>query len=124
MLTFRKLLNIVSCLLLLLLLVSASDYTGISTNYESLKTELAISKPSYENASVAQYKPSIKSYQSQKLNLYTVFNFKCLLNIHYFNFSITQKSQNEARLQFSKHPVLKQNLIAQINISKYQNNFI
>ena len=124
MFSFRKILNIASCIILLLSLVSASGLTGISTNFERQKTELVSSKPSVKNTSVALYKTSARVYQTVIYNHYTIFNFKCLLNKQLFDFSLTLKSQKETTLQFLKHKLLEQNLIAQINTSNYKNSFI
>ncbi|WP_298555347.1 hypothetical protein [uncultured Algibacter sp.] len=120
MFSFKRILNIASCFLLLLSLVSASGFTSTSTNYESPKTELVSKNTPIESTSFVKYYSFAKTYQTLIFNPFIVFNFKCLLKIHSFDFSITLKSQKETTLQSLEYPFLEQNLIAQINMSKYQ----
>lgn len=120
MLSFRKILNVVSCCILLVSLISVSGSTSISSNYESQQTELIRIIPTLENVSVAQYKSPIKSLKTLAHNQFIVFNFKVLLNIHYFDFSITLRSQKSTTIQCLKFKLLEQNLIARNNTSYYK----
>ena len=121
---FIKILKIANRLFLFLSLISVSGFTAISSNYESTKTELLYSKPSVKTASFAQYNYSTKIYQSLIYNQYIVFYFKCLFNIHNLDFTTTLKSQNKTKLELIQNPLLEQNLIAQINTSIHQHDFI
>lgn len=124
MLNTKRISLFFSSLLLIISLVSVSGFAPVLSNYETPKTELVNSISTIENASVAQYKSPTKTHQTVIYNQFMVFNFKCLLNIHYFDISLTFKSQKEATLKFLEYQLLEQNLIAQINTSNYKNSFI
>ncbi|MDD7886475.1 hypothetical protein [Flavivirga sp. 57AJ16] len=125
MLSLKRIQNILSCLTLLITLVSFSGFTSVSSNYEKPQTELLVSKYKSNHSTDKQYKPFTKNFQKVICNQYLVFSFKSLLNIHTFNFSITLKSQKETILQFENYNnLLKQNLIAQTHTIKSKSVFI
>ena len=112
-----------SSLMLLISLVSFSGFIGVSTQIQKPQTELVISTNSiWTSAKQNNHLHTTSSKVS--FNQHTVFSFKFFLNKQLLDINVTLKSQKETTLQFLKYQFLEQNLIAQINTSKYQNNFI
>ena len=120
MLSFRKTLNFITSFVFLLSLISVSGFTSVSTNIETPKTEIVERVLIEESTSNAHYKTSTKTYKTETLNPFATFNFKCILNIHSFYFTLTLKSQKELTRQFLNNLHLEQNLIAQIKASKHK----
>ena len=109
--------------MLLISLVSFSGFIGVSTQIQKPQTELVISTNSiWTSAKQNNHLHTTSSKVS--FNQHTVFSFKFFLNKQLLEINVTLKSQKETTLQFLKYQFLEQNLIAQINTSKYQNSFI
>jgi len=123
MLNTKKIQLFFSSLMLLVSLVSFSGFTGISTEIQKPQTELFTSTNSIW-ASANQNSHLHRTSSKVSFNQHTVFSFKFFLNKQLLDFDVILKSQKETTLQFLEYQILEQNLIAQINTSKYQNSFI
>lgn len=118
-----KIKHITAFILLMLTLVSVSDFTSVSTHYEKQKTELVSTKKT-NKPSVTQYQTITHTSQITGCNYFTIFNFSNLLKKHQFDISIALKAQKNVKSLFLNYQFLKQNLIAQTNSSNYKNNFL
>ncbi|GAA4887292.1 hypothetical protein GCM10023311_08790 [Flaviramulus aquimarinus] len=124
MLSFKRKQHIISYLLLLITLITFSGFTYTSSNFEKTQTELVVFSHEDYNSSVEAFQYSTKVLKYISYNPYLIFNFKGLLNLHYFNFVVTLKHQKKTVLQFLNHFNLEQNLIAQTHSIHYQGVFI
>ena len=122
MLNIKRIQHFFSSLMLLVSLVSFSGFTG-TTQIQKPQTELLTSTNSiWTSANQNDYLYTTSSKFS--FNQHTIFNFKLFLTRQLLDIEVTLKSQKETTLQFLEYQFLERNLIAQINTSKYQNNFI
>lgn len=119
----KKIKLYLSSLILFISLVSFSGFTGVSTQVQKPQTELLSNTTSIW----ASAKQNVQLYTTSSKVSFTqhhVFSFKCFLNQQLLNYDVTFKSQKKITLHFLKYQFLEQNLIAQINTSTYQNDFI
>lgn len=120
MLIIKRIQLLFSSLLLFITLVSVSGSAPISSNYEKVKTEIVSSHLTLENATNAQYKSHTKTNRTAIFNSFIAFNFKSILNMHSFDFSLSLKSQKNKTKHFLNYLLLEQNLIAQIKNTKHK----
>ena len=120
MLNIKKIQLFISSLLLLISLVSLSEFTYVPTQNKKHQTELVTTSKIENKTSISKY--NYKVYCNKKVlhNSFTNYNFKCLLNKKLLNVLITLKSQKEKTLQFIRYKLIEQKLIAQINTNDYK----
>jgi hypothetical protein len=104
------------------LLAAIVSFYGVSpgmSNFQKTQTELVDNAKSFKTTSDFHYNQLSNYSEKQAYNQYIVFNFKCFLVKHQFDFNITFKSQKGKILLFENYnTLLEKNLIAQL----YYNN--
>lgn len=115
MLSIKRIHKYLVGLALLVVVISFSGFTRSASNYNNPQTELLANIKSKDNSKVAPYKTIKSTSQKVWFNQYIVFNFKSLLNIHYFDFSLTLKSQKARVLEFLNPNGVEQHLMAHVN---------
>ena len=111
MLALKNIKALFGCLALLVILITASGFTGTINNYQKPQTEqITTSRPNSHNHTAYYINTTpLKVTHNQ----YTIFSFKSLLSLQYFNFTVQFKSQRKAVMQFVNfNSILEQNLIA------------
>ncbi len=103
-------------LALLAVVISFSGFTTPVPNYNNPQTELVVHLKPTNDSKIAPYKTSKSAFQEVWFTQYIVFNFKSLLNIHYFDFSVTLKSQKTKVLEFIDPTSIEQHLIVHANL--------
>lgn len=110
---------------LLLTLLSFSGFVPVSANCQKPTTELLAEKPQANKKLIPYSKASLNTVEKHVFNKYIVFNFKCLVSVFNFDFTVRFKSQKETVLKLVNfHSILERNLIAQQHSSNLSDRFI
>ncbi len=116
--------KLLTSVVLLASILSFSGFTNYPSFYQKPQTELVLSNPTFNKVTTKQFTLLSSASQKTQVNQYVLFNFKSLLQVHKFSFSITFKSQKKVQLEINNLTVLEQNLITQVFSNNPQSNVI
>lgn len=104
--------KILTGLLLLISLLSVSDFTPFFANNTSTKTELLLFSTSFNKETANYVNFQVAHPKKIIYNKYLIFNFKCFLNTINFEYSIHLKTQKQTFIEFTNSYLLDKNLVA------------